>query len=111
VADIEVTYTLSDPYCSMSHIRGYPLQGRMGYGVGWAISLGYVGRAIDVVGGPPGRGLVGLGPLLYILGVGVGMVVVLGALWLVGRRFDPIAHWFGPRKRRFQRRVGWSWRR
>ncbi len=32
VADIEETYTLTCHCCSMSHVKGYPLQGRMGYG-------------------------------------------------------------------------------
>jgi hypothetical protein len=79
--------------------------------LGVAISQSLIGRWIADVVAPPGRGWVGMGGLLYILAVGVLMVVIV-AMWLVGRRYDPIARWFGPLKRRwFRRRGGWPWRR
>jgi hypothetical protein len=52
-----------------------------------------------------------MGGLLYLLAVAVLMVVVIVAIWLVGRRYDPIARWFGPLKRRLRGRGGWPWRR
>jgi hypothetical protein len=58
----------------------------------------------DVIGFD--RGLVGLGGLLYLLAVAVGMVVLLGAMWLLGRRFDPISRWVGPAARRFRGKGG-----
>ena len=77
-----------------------------------AISRTFVRRWIADVVTPPGRDWwVGMGGLLYIVAVAVLMVVVLVALWLVGRQFDPIARWFGPLVRRFRRRGGWPWRR
>jgi hypothetical protein len=50
-----------------------------------------------------------MGGLLYLLAVL--MVVILIAMWMVGRQFDPIARWVGPVLRRFRRRGGWLWRR
>jgi hypothetical protein len=78
---------------------------------GVAISQSFIGHWIADVVAPPGRGWAGMGGLLYILAVGVLMVVVIVAMWLVGRRYDPIARWFGPVKRRYRRRGGWPWRR
>jgi hypothetical protein len=52
-----------------------------------------------------------IGALSYVainwgvkLGVAAGMALVLVLMWSVGHRFDPIARWFGPLKRWFQRR-------
>jgi hypothetical protein len=67
---------------------------------GVAISQSFIENRIADVVAPPGRGWVGMGGLLYILSVGVLMVVVIVAMWLVGRRYDPIARWFGPVVRR-----------
>jgi hypothetical protein len=78
---------------------------------GVAISQSFIGNWIADVVAPPDRGWVGMGGLLYILAVGVLMVVVIVAMWLVGCRYDPIARWFGPVVRRFRRRGGWPWRR
>ena len=73
---------------------------------GVAISQSFIGNWIADVVAPPDRGWVGMGGLLYILAVGVLMVVVIVAMWLVGRRYEPIARWFGPVVRRFRRRGG-----
>jgi hypothetical protein len=73
---------------------------------GVAISQSFIGHWIADVVAPPGRGWVGPGGLQYILAVGVLMVVVIVAMWLVGRQYDPIARWFGPLKRRLRRRGG-----
>jgi cation transporter-like permease len=76
-----------------------------------AISWSLIGRWIADVVTPPGRGWVGLGGLIYLLAVAVLMVVILIAMWFVGRQFDPIARWFGPMVRRLRGRGGWPWRR
>ena len=52
-----------------------------------------------------------MGGLLYLLAVAVLMVVILAAIWFMGRQFDPVARWIGPVVRRFRRRRGWPWRR
>jgi divalent metal cation (Fe/Co/Zn/Cd) transporter len=78
---------------------------------GVAISQSFIGHWMAHVVAPPGRGWVGLGGLIYLLAVSVLMVVVILAMWLVGRRYDAIARWFGPVVRRFRRRGGWPRRR
>jgi pilus assembly protein TadC len=79
--------------------------------LGVAISQSFIGNWIADVVAPPGRGWAGMSGLLYILAVGVLMVVVIVAMWLVGRRYYPIARWFGPVVRRYRRRGRWPWRR
>jgi hypothetical protein len=76
-----------------------------------AISWSFLGRWIADVVAPPGRGWLGMGGLLYLLAVAVLMVVILAAIWFVGRQFDPVARWIGPVVRRFRRRRGWPWSR
>jgi hypothetical protein len=78
---------------------------------GVAISQSFMGGWIADVVAPPDWGWAGMGGLLYLLAVAVLMVVVIVAIWLVGRRYDPIARWFGPLKRRLRGRGGWPWRR
>jgi hypothetical protein len=73
---------------------------------GVAISQSFIGHWIADVVAPPGRGWAGMGGLLYILAVGVLMVVVIVAMWWAGRRYDPIARWFGPLKRRCDAETG-----
>jgi hypothetical protein len=53
---------------------------------GIAISQSFIGHWIARVVAPPGMGWIGLGGLIYLLAVGVLMALVVGAVWLVGRR-------------------------
>jgi uncharacterized protein YggT (Ycf19 family) len=79
--------------------------------LGVAISQSFIGHWIARVVAPPGRGWAGLGGLIYLLADAVLFVVIIVAMWFVGRRYDPIARWFGPVVRRYRRRGGWPWRR
>src|SRR3712207_3486961 len=54
---------------------------------GAAIPQSFVGHWMADIVAPPARGWVGMGGLLYILAVGVLMVVVIVAMWLVGLRY------------------------
>ena len=71
--------------------------------INWGVKLGRWFYFEVVV---PEREWIGMSGLLPILGVAAGMALVLVLMWSVGHRFDPIARWFGPLKRRFQRRRG-----
>jgi len=71
--------------------------------INWGVKLGRW-FYIEVV--VPERGWTGMSGLIPLLGVAAGMALVLVLMWSVGRRFDPIARWFGPLKRRFRRRGG-----
>jgi hypothetical protein len=51
-----------------------------------AISQSFIGNWIARIVAPTGRVWVGLGGLIPLLAVGVLMAVVLGAVWLLGRR-------------------------
>jgi hypothetical protein len=73
---------------------------------GVAMSQSFIENRIADVVATPGRGWVGMGGLIYILAVGVLMVIILIAMWLVGLRYDPIARWFGPLKRRCEAEAG-----
>jgi len=70
-----------------------------------AISWGLkIGRRFCFEVVVPEREWIAMSGLLPILGVAAGMALVIVLMWSAGRRFDPIARWFGPLKRRFQRR-------
>ena len=69
--------------------------------INWGVKLGRWFYFEVVV---PEREWIGMSGLLPILGVAAGMALVLVLMWSVGHRFDPIARWFGPLKRWFQRR-------
>jgi hypothetical protein len=70
-----------------------------------AINLGVkLGRWVYFEVVVPEWGWIGMGGLIPIPGVAAGMALVLVLMWLVGHRYDPIAQWFGPLKRRFRRR-------
>ena len=79
--------------------------------LGVAISQSFIGHWIARVVAPSGRGWAGLGGLIYLLADAVLFVVIIVAMWFVGRRHDSIARWFGPVVRRYRRRGGWPWRR
>jgi hypothetical protein len=71
--------------------------------INWGVKLGRWFYFEVVV---PERGWIGMSGLILLLGVAAGMALVLVLMWSVGRRFDPIARWLGPLKRRFRRRGG-----
>jgi hypothetical protein len=71
--------------------------------INWGLKLGRWFYFEVVV---PERGWIGMSGLLPILGVAAGMALVLVLMWSVGHRYDPIARWFGPLKRRFRGRGG-----